>query len=221
MSVALFPINQEKLAGVLKSEFELWVHNFDQRPIPAEQDLRAFFIQWFAVFAPECFECPLVKGISTFANEMKQHDDFRRRKWYELLPIEIALYALSSDSSWINTARANLNHHNSRLRMFTLESLLLLVDKLHFNDPYMLGPVSDNLKTWHADSAETVLFLCMAQGNSETKHLQIKRWLDEVNMSPHDREELQKLIQWRVYAKSIFASCQPIYILHLATLSIS
>ena len=193
MSVPSFLINQVNLSRVLKSEFELWVHNFGQRPIPEAQDLRAFFIQWFAVFAPECLEQSLVEEISTFAYETKQHRDFRRSKWYELLPIEIALYALSSDSSWIDIARANLNHHNSRLRMFTLESLLLVVEKLHFHDPYMLAPVTDNLKTWHMGSAESVLFLCMTQGDSETKQIQIKRWLDQVNMSPQDREKLQAL----------------------------
>ena len=193
MSVPSFPINQVKLSRVLKSEFELWVHNFDQRPIPESQDLRAFFIQWFAVFAPECFEQSLVKEISTFAYETKQHLDFMRSKWYELLPIEVTLYALSSDSSWINIARANLNHHNSGLRMFVLKSLLLVVDRLRFDDPYLLTPITDNLETWHMGSGDTVLFLNMAQGDSETKHIQIKRWLDQVNMSPQDREELQAL----------------------------
>lgn len=193
MPVPLFPINQERLSRVLKSEFELWVHNFDQRPIPGSQDSRAFFIQWFAVFAPECFEQSLVQEISAFACKTKQHIDFRRRKWYELLPIEVALYALSSDSFWINTARANLNHHNSGLRRFVLKSLLLAAEKLRFDDPYMLGPVSDNLRTWHMGSGETVLFLCMTQADSKMKQIQIKRWLDQVNMSPHDREELQKL----------------------------
>ena len=193
MSVPLFPINQEKLARVLKSEFEFWIHNFDQRPISEEQDLRAFFIQWFAVFAPVCFEQSLVKEISAFACETKQHVDFMRRKWYELLPIEVALYALSSDSSWIDIARANLNHHNSGLRNFVLKSMLLVVDKLRFDDPYMLGPVQDNLENWYMASRKTVLFLCMAQGDSKMKHIQIKRWLDQVNMSPHDREELQAL----------------------------
>lgn len=193
MSIPSFLINQERLPKILKSEFELWVHNFGQVPIPEAQDLRAFFIQWFAVFAPECFEQSLVKEISAFACEMKQHVDFRRSKWYELLPIEIALYALSSNSSWIEIARANLNHHNSGLRRFVLESLLLVVNKLRFDDPYLLTPITDNLETWHMGSGDTVLFLSMAQGDSETKHIQIKQWLDQVNMSPQDREKLQAL----------------------------
>lgn len=195
MSIPSFLINQERLPKILKSEFELWVHNFGQVPIPEAQDLRAFFIQWFAVFAPECFEQSLVKEISAFACEMKQHVDFRRSKWYELLPIEIALYALSSDSSWIDIARANLNHHNSGLRRFVLESLLLVVNKLRFDDPYLLTPITDNLETWHMGSGDTVLFLSMAQGDSETKHIQIKQWLNQVKMSPQDREKLQALAQ--------------------------
>ena len=193
MSVPLFPINQEKLSRVLKSEFELWVHDFDQRPIPEAQDLRAFFIQWFAVFAPECFEGPLVNRISTFTNEMRQHADARRRKWYELLPIEIALYALSSDSFWLEYAKPNLNHHNSGLRRSVLESLLLVVDRLRFDDPSLLAPVRDNLERWHMGAEKPVIFLCMAQGEPEMKQTQIKRWLDQVNMNSHDRETLQAL----------------------------
>lgn len=193
MFVPLLSINQEKLSRILQSEFELWVHNFDQRPIPEAQDLRAFFVQWFAVFAPECFEQPLVKEISAFAYETKQHVDFRRSKWYELLPIEVALYALSSDSSWINIARANLNHHNSGLRNFVLESLLLVVDRLRFDDPYLLAPVRDNLEWGHMGAGETALFLCMAQGESEMKRAQIKQWLDQA-MNAYDGEKLQALI---------------------------
>ena len=193
MSVPLFPIDQEKLSKVLKSEFELWVHDFDQRPIPRSQELRAFFIQWFAVFVPECFEQLLVKEISAFAYEAKQHVDFRRSKWYELLPVEVALYALSSDSSWINMARANLNHHNSSLRSLVLESLLLVVDRLRFDDPYLLAPVRDNLEWWHMGAEDTAIFLCMAQGDPAMKQTQIKQWLDQVNMSTNAREKLQAL----------------------------
>ena len=109
----------------------------------------------------------MVKEISAFAYETKQHVDFRRSKWYELLPIEVVLYALSSDSSWINIARANLNHHNSSLRNFVLKSLLLVVEKLRFDDPYMLGPVSDNLEWGHMGAEDTALFLSMAQGEPE------------------------------------------------------
>ncbi len=192
MSIPSFLINQERLPKILKSEFEFWVHNFGQRPIPEAQDLRAFFIQWFAVFAPECFEQSLVKEISAFACEMKQHADFMRRKWYELLPIEIALYALSSDSSWINIARANLNHHNSGLRMFALKSLLLVVDRLRFDDPHLLAPVRDNLERGHMGAKETALFLCMTQGEPEMKQTQIKQWMDQV-MNSYDREKLQEL----------------------------
>ncbi|MYC75112.1 hypothetical protein F4X10_04970 [Candidatus Poribacteria bacterium] len=193
MFVPLLPINQEKLSRILQSEFELWVHNFDQRPIPEAQELRAFFVQWFAVFAPECFKQALIDEISAFACETKQHVDFRRRKWYGLLPIEVALYALSSDSSWINMARANLNHHNSSLRSLVLESLLLVVDKLRFDDPYLLAPVTDNLERSVFYDTDTALFLCMAQGEPEMKHIQIKRWLDQVNMSTNAREKLQAL----------------------------
>ena len=192
MSVPSFLINQVKLSRVLKSEFKLWVHNFGQRPIPEAQDLRAFFIQWFAVFAPECFEQSLVKEISTFTYETKQHTDFMRSKWYELLPIEVTLYALSSDSSWIDIARANLNHHNSGLRRSVLESLLLVVDRLRFDDPYLLAPVRDNLEWGHGGAGDTALFLCMAQGEPEMKQTQIKQWLDQA-MNSFDCEKLQKL----------------------------
>lgn len=193
MSVPLFPIDQEKLSRVLKSEFELWAHDFDQSPIPEARDLRAFFIQWFAVFAPECFEGPLVNRIATFTNEMRQYTDARRLKWYALLPIEIALSPLSSNPFWLEYAKPNLNHHNSGLRRSVLESLLLVVDRLRFDDPHLLAPVRDNLERRHMGAKNPVIFLCMAQGEPEMKRTQIKQWLDQVNMNSHDRETLQAL----------------------------
>ena len=38
---------------------------------------------------------------------------------------------------------------------------------------------------------ETVLFLTMAEGDSQMKQCQIKRWLDQVKMNSYDREKLQ------------------------------
>ena len=229
MSAPSFPINKEKLCKVIRSEFELWVNNFGTRPVTEAQELRAFFVQWFAVFAPECFERPLIKEISAFAYETRQHDKFNSRLWYELLPIEVALYALSLDSSWIDVARANLNHHNSSLRRFVLESLLLIVDKLNFDDPYLLDPITDNLRRGHIGSEETVLFLTMVEGNSDMKHSQIKHWLDKEEMSSHHREKLQAyakgefienpflhhVIQFACYVSLRLASQETILQLHL------
>lgn len=193
MSIPIIPIDQGRLARVLRSEFEFWVHYFGKRPVTRAQELRAFFVQWFAAFAPECFEHPFVKEISTFATEMRQQENYNARYWYEALPIENALYALTLDDFWISTSRVNLNHHNSSLRMFVLESLLLVVDKLRFDAPHFLACVTDNLKSWHVDSDESVLFLTMVQGSPKAKKSQIKQWLDEVKMSPHDRDKLLAL----------------------------
>ena len=191
MSIPSFPINQDRLSRIIKSEFELWVNSFGKGTVTAAQELRAFFVQWVAVFAPECFDHSLVEKISTFVSRAKRHADFRSKTWYELLPIEIALYALSSDPYWVRTAQLNLNHHNSTLRDMVQESLLLVVDRIRFDDAEWLARVTDNLASWHGGSVDTVLFLCMAQGDSETKKTQITRWLDQGNMSPQDREKLE------------------------------
>ena len=109
------------------------------------------------------------------------------------MPIEVALYAFSSDSFWLEYAKPNLNHHNSGLRRSVLESLLLVVDRLRFDDPYLLAPVRDNFEWGHMGAKDTALFLGTAQGEPEMKQTQIKQWLDRV-MNPHDRETLQALM---------------------------
>lgn len=191
VSIPIIPVDRKRLARVLSSEFDAWVHNFGRIPIPEAQDLRAFLVQWLAVFAPECFEPPLVEDILTFAHETRQHPKFNRDKWFEVVSIEVALFVLTSDPFWIQTARLNLNHHNYALRSFVQKSILLVVDKIRFDDPEWLAPVDDNLKARHLGSADNVLFLCMAQGDSEMKKTYIKGWLDNGNISPHDHAQLQ------------------------------
>ncbi len=193
MSITPFSIDKEKISNLLELEFENWTHNFGQRPIPEGQDFRAFFVQWFSVFVPECFEQPLVKKILNFANKKRQEPDFYSSKWHELLPIETALYAISSDPLWIKTATINLNHHKSGIRFFVLKSLLLVVDKLSFADTNLLNSVVNNLENWHFGSKDTALFLSMTQGDLQTKQTQFQQWLDCLNLFSGDRECLEML----------------------------
>ena len=194
-SIPSFSINRERLARILRSEFELWVNNFGTRPMPEAQELRGFFVQWFAVFAPECFEPSLVGDIRSFAYETRQHPDFNLDKWYEVLPIENSLYALRSDPYWVRTSRWNLSHHNSSLRSFVLEASLLVVHKIRFDEAEWLARVTDNLKGRHFGAMDSVLFLCMAQGDAKTKKKQIRRWRDQADINTSDREELDTLLR--------------------------
>ena len=121
-----FSINRERLARVLRSEFELWVTNFGKISMPEAQERRGLFVQWFSIFAPECFEPSLVEDIQSFAHDTRRHPKYSVDKWFEVLPIEVALYAHTGDTYWIKIAQSNLNHHNSSLREFVLSRYCLL-----------------------------------------------------------------------------------------------
>ena len=187
-------INRERLARVLRTEFELWVANFGKIPMPEAQERRGLFVQWFSVFAPECFEPSLVEDIRSFSYNMRQDPEFYHDKWYEVLPIEVALYARTSNPFWIQTAQLNLNHHNSSLRSFVLESLLLVADKIHFKDAEWISRVTSNLESRHIGAMDSVLFLCLAQGDAQTKKEHIRKWRDQEKLSTGDREELDAFL---------------------------
>ena len=198
-----FSINRERLAKILRSEFERWVHNFGKRPMPEAQERRGLFIQWFSVFAPECFEPSLIEDIRSFAYETRQHHDFNLDKWYKALPIENSLFALGSDPYWVRTSRWNLNHHNSSLRSFVLESLLLVADKIQFDDAEWIASVTSNLEGRHMGAMDSVYFLCMVQGKAKAKKRQIRRWRDQGNISLSDRKKLDAFLT-KGYARNPF-----------------
>ena len=193
-AIPSFSINRERLARVLRSEFELWVENFRIRPMPGAQERRGLFVQWFSVFAPECFEPSLVDDIRGFANDTRRHAKYSVDKWYQALPIEVALYADTSNPYWIQTAQLNLNHHNSSLRSFVLESLLLVADKIRFDDAEWISRVTSSLEGRHMGAMDSVLFLCMAQGDAKAKKKQIRRWRDQGAISLSDRNELDAFL---------------------------
>jgi hypothetical protein len=185
MSIPSFPLNDERLSQVLRSEFELWVNHFGHSPVPESQDLRAFFIQWFAVFAPELFGHDFRQEMGNFIHDIRMRDDFRYKGWYEILPLDTALYALQGDIDWIRMARFNFDHHKSDLRSFVLESLLLIVDKLEFQDTELLSRTALNLGSRQFGCEECVIFLAMTQGSPEAKRNQIGQWLDRFNLNEH------------------------------------
>ena len=205
-TIPSFSINRERLARVVKSEFELWVENFGKRPMPGAQERRGLFVQWFSVFAPESFEPALVDDLRSIAHEMRHHPEYRDDKWFEMLPIEVALYAHTGDPYWIKIAQLNLNHHNSSLREFVLESLLLVVDRIRFDDTECLARVTSNLEGWHFSAIDSVYFLLMTQGEVKTKKEQIQKWLDQVNLFAGDREELEALLEVWVRSESVLLS---------------
>ena len=167
------------LALILRSEFSHFRVEFDREPTPEFQELRAYFLAWCAVFLPEAFSESFVNDLRTWKRDVRTRSDYRTSCWYRCLPLDAALFALTGDLTWIDTARANIDHHNSSLRLPALESLILDVDRLAFDDPELQPRVAYNIEALQFYAYWGIALLAFAQGNSAAKRAKFQDWLQQ------------------------------------------
>lgn len=167
------------LALILCSEFSHFRSGFDREPVSEFQELRAYFLAWCAVFLPEAFSESFVNDLKAWRRDVRMRSDYHTSCWYRCLPLDAALFALTGDLTWIDTARANIDHHNSSLRLPALESLILVVDRLAFDDPELQAPMAHNIEALQIYADWGIALLAFAQGNSAAKRAKFQDWLQQ------------------------------------------
>ena len=76
-------------------------------------------------------------------------------------------------------ARANIDGHNSSLRLPALESLILVVDRLAFDDPELQCRVAHNIEASHVYAALGLALLVLAQGDDAMKRDRFRQWYEQ------------------------------------------
>jgi hypothetical protein len=179
-------------------EIALWAiwreyrRDFESTPTSEIQDLRALSILWTAVFIPECISLRLRRSLAKTVRQYRERADYGHACWHRILPVEAALYAITRTESWLSAILANLDHHKSSLRTFTVESLALIADRLEF-DAETLQRIGRNLDVRHFFCEWPVILFAVSKGSAECKRLQIELWLGLYEMNANERAILEAL----------------------------
>jgi hypothetical protein len=155
-------------------EFKKHIHGV---PISEENDLRAFFIAWMAVFIPESIEKPFFKNLKTFVQVVKESPEYSTSHWSKVLPLEIALYSITKDDRWLNSHIEYINYGGRSLRNFVARSLALVADKLYFADADLVERVEKNVKNKVFGWQEGVTILAISRGDPKKKVDLFQKWL--------------------------------------------
>jgi hypothetical protein len=161
---------------LLWEELGDWRRDVVQTPIPEEQDLRCFFVEWVAAFLPEAVSTELINELQEAAEVCRSAPDYSTSGWYRALPIDVAIFLLTGEEDWLRTARLNVDHHNSSLRYFVMESLALAAHRLTF-DPEMTARVLHNLEVRHFRCEDLVILFAACNHHQDYKLQKISEWL--------------------------------------------
>lgn len=174
-----FEIDYSRVENLLYEELNLFVAGYDIQPIPAVQEMRAFFIAWMAVFFSEVISENFVEILTKRITNYRSDPDFETRGWMRLLPLDVALYAITGNINWLRLCIANIDHHTYSLRGIVLESLSLVANKLSFYDTELQIRTENNIRNQHHLCDWGVILLLATNGSREEKIRLLKKWHKE------------------------------------------
>lgn len=184
-TVGLPLLDIDRLERLLWEEFLLFSRQYDSPN--HQQDRRALFLSWCAVFLPEIFPPDLVNAMIEFRDYKAS---FSGSKWVELLRIETAIFALSKDSQYIANHRSRFGSHRWAIRNVILDCLALVVNDLSFHDPVLLEQCEYNFKSAHMGSEESAILLLAAPGDPDVKQDNLDEWISRFHLQPNSLEAL-------------------------------
>ena len=88
-------IDLSRIADICEEEWQAFLDDISIDPIPERQDLRAFFLNWVAVFMPEAF--PSTSLISQMAVWMEEHHATDKTVWGFAKPPLIGAHTICVD----------------------------------------------------------------------------------------------------------------------------
>jgi hypothetical protein len=161
---------------VVRQELSDFWAEYEEPRFSVPQQLRTFAIEWLAVFVPARLSPVTAALIEGTVEAIRSREDYRWSGWHRALPLDVALFALTGESDWLDVARANVDHHNASLRQAVLDSLCLVADRLEFLDEQLRERVESNLRAHHLGAELGVLLLAATRGPLDQKRGLFSAW---------------------------------------------
>jgi hypothetical protein len=165
--------NAELINELLIEEISAFVDVLSEATLSHRQELRGGLIAWLCYFLPEMVS-PTTQKLLLDAYEDNRTSYFET--WYQLLPLEMAMFGLSRDEAWLNNHKRNLSYGGSMLRYYVMQSLALAVPDLYFDDPQMYDAIRYGLSIPYFEAEMGAAMLAMCKGDSGHKKKTLAEW---------------------------------------------
>ena len=195
-SIAGHQVSVDGLDKLFNAELLAFQSNFEVRPVPIEQDLRAGAIAWIAAFAPEAISSKRREQLREILTAMRERPDFNNFGWYRIPYLDVAEFLLFGDFSSLSTLIVNLNHHNSSLRNALHAPFALVAPKLSLDDydGELAKRIESCLEMALMYNDCLMCIFCGLKNTHERKMELLKEWRKRIRLAPQDIEMLDSMI---------------------------
>lgn len=169
-------LDMNRVHALLVSELAAFRQEFDSE-FSERQEQRGSLILWFAAFLPEAFAPAFIEILRDAVFVRRSHPGYRGHNWYRVLKLEVALFALTGDYQYLETAIPNINHGKSSVRDLVLLSLAMIADRLEASNYALQIRIASNLEAQNMYSDEAVVLFAVTKGSSEEKLKVLREWL--------------------------------------------
>ena len=107
--------------------------------------------------------------------------------------IELSLYGLTRDQSWLRNHKQNFAYGGSGLRCYVMESLSLVASELSVDDQDLVARVKYNLKVVHGACEWGVAMFDGWKGTTQRKNTIALEMSTEFRLNPHEKNVLVDL----------------------------
>jgi hypothetical protein len=165
-------IDRSRIGSVCEEEWASFLDDNHLIPVPEQQDLRGFFLNWVAVFLPDAFPTSLQPRLSAW---MEQQFDQLDSCYVKPPLIGSTLFALTDDRHWLRIQLNNFADGGSQVRNFFHKSLALVAPRITF-DSELLRRLDLGMKAVYFYMDVALTLYTVAQGDTEEKLVNLRRW---------------------------------------------
>ena len=190
---SLLSIDLSRIAAICEEEWQAFLDDIGIDPIPERQDLRAFFLNWVAVFVPEAFPSSLTSQMAAW---MEEHQATDETVWGFAKPplIGAALFALTDSPYWLRVQIRHFDYGGSQLRSFLHNTLALVAPRISF-DSELIARLDHGLKVPYFMMDTPVVLYVVSKGDPELKLANLKKWRESYFMNTAEEETVDRLLK--------------------------
>lgn len=192
-----FALELERIRRVLDQELYMFKKEFGERPMSQVQDQRGLLLAWLAVFIPEAFSSRHRIRLEEAVRYLKMEGDYLLNGWFELLPLEAALFALTRDKNWLRIAMRRWDHDSSEFRRQVYQCLALVAPRIGLDYRGLLERAEYCLKRVYFFNHEMLALLASMGWPPEEKQRLFAKWLEQYygRLNQPERSALEQLSQ--------------------------
>lgn len=174
----------------IESELLEFSENYRVRPIPREQELRAFSIAWLCTFFTKWISQENIKRIHSFVLDAQKEKDYEIHGWYRIPALQTATFKLTNDEYQLDNLLRKLSCDQGDLRELMVTSTAFISTDISFDNRTLLSSTQHNVEKVHGLHGENIILCLCTKGDAQEK----MKWLSSIKHIHPDYKPLADFI---------------------------